>query len=543
MRTKGWAEALGKNDGWESRPHRGLFWACGVCLALYLAYATFLAQSPVLTGTWETISSLLWFLACGAAIFIILMWACRRWRGAGKAANPVKDKFSFRFFLQSLGLSLLILVFGFLGCYPGGVSYDVYNQWTQAQTGLFNGWHPVFHTLLIGLGMRLTGGSYPLVLLLQILTFSLALSWLMEALRGWGVPKALLLAAQGLVVLTPVVGNSLMYLWKDDAMSIGAVLLCAGCVNGYFTRGAWFEKPRNAVITGLLLAYTTLVRHNAMFYTLPLMACLLLCYRAQWKKLLLTAGVMALGVGLVMGPLYGALDIIQPENTLEESVGIPMAILFDARLDQPDALDEETGAFLARLVTDEVFAAKYKRGNYNSIKFEYPREYISYTPRSKLLRMTLSTIANDPRVAFESFNAVTDLVWDVTGKNEGVERVRNSGDLQEVVPGQGRLNRLGAALQTLLEVSMSWLPLRYITQNIGVQMALLLLSALWALYRGGCRALTLCVPILLYNLGTMLLLCGNDARFFQFSMVISIPTMLTFGLNPNPGEKGVRING
>lgn len=534
MRTNGWAGVP-----WQSKPHKVLFWACAVCLSLYLAYVTFLAHSPVFLGTWETLVSLAWFLALGLMLFCGLVLACRRLESHGRLVTK-KSKASPLFFLGSMGLSLCILGCSFLASYPGAVSYDVYNQWIQARTGLYNSWHPVFHTLLMGLGIRM-GASYPLLVLGQVLCFSAALAYLMETLRAWGLPKALLLVVQGLVAASGLVGNSMMYLWKDNAMTLGTVVLCAQGVNVYLSKGAWLEKRRNAICIGLALAFTTLVRHNAMFFTLPLLACLLLCYRGQMKKLLWTAGVMALCVGLVMGPLYGSLDLIQAQNTLEESVGIPMTVLFDARLKNPEALDEEAKAFLRELVSDEVFTAQYRQGNYNSIKFEFPREYIAKTPPEKLLRMTLSTLGQDPRTAFGAVNTLTDLVWDVTGNNEGIETIRNSGDLPEVPFQNTRMNQLGKSLQALIQIPMEWAPLRWTFQNIGVQFAALLICGLWALYRSGPRALALCGPILCYNLGTMLLLCGNDARFFQFSMVISIPSILALSLRPEtqaiPAEK------
>ena len=49
--------------------------------------------------------------------------------------------------------------------------------------------------------------------------------------------------------------------------------------------------------------------------------------------------------------------------------------------------------------------------------------------------------------------------------------------------------------------------------------------SLRALRRNGTRALMICLPTLLYNLGTMCVLCGPDARFFSFS-----PLWCTFAL-------------
>ena len=67
-------------------------------------------------------------------------------------------------------------------------------------------------------------------------------------------------------------------------------------------------------------------------------------------------------------------------------------------------------------------------------------------------------------------------------------------------------------------------------------MLLLLLVTLWSLRRSGAASLTLAFPTLTYNLGTMALLCGNDARFFQFTMTISIASVLALIYLPKEEE-------
>ena len=83
------------------------------------------------------------------------------------------------------------------------------------------------------------------------------------------------------------------------------------------------RRPRNAVAFGLTLAAATLLRHNAILWTLPLLVCALLCFPWGRRGAALAAGAAALALVLVRGPLYGALDVIYPDNTTEESVGIP----------------------------------------------------------------------------------------------------------------------------------------------------------------------------------------------------------------------------
>ena len=514
---------LARNKRWGQG--RGLWLACAFCVSLYLSYVTFLAQSALFKGMPETIYSLAWFVAYAVAWFAGLLWTFRR-AGCGlRWIKARRQKFPLRFFLLSAGIALLITACSLLANYPGGISYDVYNQWMQALTGEYNSWHPVFHTLLIRLGLLVTG-QYPLLLALQLVFFSLTMAYLAATLATWGIPRGLVLVLQGLVITSSIVCNSLMYLWKDNAMTMGAAVLCAQCLNVYFSKGEWIRKRRNAVMMGLMLCLITLVRHNGFFYTAPIIIILLLCYRQSLSRVLLICGSAALSLLLVMGPLYGVLDIVHPHNTFEESVGIPMTMLLDVRVKNPGAMDAESRTFLDGLAEPEFVATHYRLGDYNSIKFAYPREKINAVPFSTLLRMVTSTLRNDPLNSFEAFNAVTGLVWDVTGKNQGTVAVSNAGYLEAYPVQYSHVNQLGEKLENLFHIPLRLAPLRWVFENIGVQMAILLVCGLWALYRNGPRSLILSLPMILYNLGTMLLLCGNDARFFQFFMVLALPSSL-----------------
>ncbi len=509
---------------WQSGAHRTLFWLCAVCLGFYFSYVLFLARSPLFAGGAETVATLFFFVVFAGLALGALLLFCRRWQGLSWL-RAEKEKLDVRFFLLCMGVSLLILGVGLLACYPGASIYDNYNQWHQAHTGQYNDWHPAFHTLLMWLGTRVVD-EYPWLVFLQILCFSAALSYLMSTLKAWGLPGWLLALTAGLISASECVGNVLMYPGKDNAMTLGIMVGCAQMVNVYFSRGKWLAKPLHAVLLGLALAFATLVRHNAFFFTAPLALCLLLCYRAQIKAGLLAVGVGLLCVLLVTGPLYGALSVRRPDNGFEESVGVPMTILLDMRLKNPEEMDGETQAFLWEFMTDEDFAKYYRKGNYNSVKFIANRTLLPEADREAFFGMVLDAVRNDPENAFVSYNDLTDLVWGVDGKDEATMPVANEGYLKQYLFADSPLNRFGAAAQHILRAPLKAQPLRFLFMNIGVQLALLLVAGLWSLYRAGPRALVLCLPVLLYDLGTMLLLCGNDARFFQFSMVISLPLVL-----------------
>ena len=386
-----------QRNHWQSKAHRAWFFLCAVCLAFYGAYVLYLSQSGFLTDGVQTAAAVCWFLLLSAGLFFAFLWGCPRLRPASSRENP---RFDLPVFFGSAALALFVLGFAFLSCYPGGVSYDAANQWQQAQSGQFNNWHPVFHTLLIWLVTRVYQ-HYGFVVLVQIAGFSLALGYAAASVRRTGAPRWLCLSCAGLAALMDPVRNTMMYVGKDNAMTIGCLLLFGQTVQLIRTRGAWLSKIRNALCFGLALAFTTLVRQNGFLLTLPLGVLAIGCYFRRQKKGILTGALCCLGcLVLIQGGLYSQLDIVYPDNTLEEAVGLPMTLLCNARQQEPGLLDGETRAFLNSLADEEGWQNTYRRSDYNSIKFTFFREKIQYRTAAELLSMAARTAAADPRLAF-----------------------------------------------------------------------------------------------------------------------------------------------
>ena len=85
----------------------------------------------------------------------------------------------------------------------------------------------------------------------------------------------------------------------------------------------------------------------------------------------------------------------------------------------------------------------------------------------------------------ESIKVVTGVGRGSTGGNEGVEAVRNEDEIEKAGDGIGKMNEVGKAVLTVLDAPMQLAPLRWLCQNIGVQLLLLLFVTLLALYRYG----------------------------------------------------------
>lgn len=511
---------------WRSRAHQAWFRLCEVCLSLYIGYAAWLANSALFVSRAQTLAALSVYALICFGLYLTMDAGTALLCDRSPKSATVREHSDPRVFLLAFGIALAVLGISYAACYPGGVNYDISNQWQQAHSGEYNNWHPVFHTLLIR-GLTLVCDRYSFCVLVQIAVFSVLLSHLTATLHRHGAPAWLALAVHALTVLTPLVRNTLMYAGKDSAMTLGVLALTAQAVDMLYSRGAWLQKPMHAVSMGLLLGAVSLLRVNALLWTLPFLLCVLFAYCPARRGAALAAGVMTGFMALVQGPVYGALDIVYPQNTVEESVGLPMTVLCDIRQREPDKLGEQAMAFLARLAPDEVWETAYIPHNYNSVKFTYPREYIQEMPLMELLDMSVRAAAAAPRTAFEAVNGLTGLVWDITGRDLAYLSVRNSGEIASARYENTRLTATGKRAAGMLDAVMTFAPLRWLTRNLGVQLLFLLLVTLWALRRHGCQTLLLTLPTLLYSLGTMLLLCGNDARFFHFAMTVSLPSLVS----------------
>jgi len=454
-------------------------------LSVYFTFVVYIGHSRLLfTGKLNTISVFITGVLLFFVIYNLFIFICYRFRNNGfhiDSKKLIRGKTFIIFFLLCWLPLLCLLIVKF----PGLISPDTENQWKQVQTFMFNDWHPVIHTLLIWLLTRIVN-HHGFVVFVQISVFSIGVGYLMATLETWGFSKRWLLISGLVIAINPYTINRMMYFQKDITFTILLTYTSIMLINIYLSDGAWFNKFFNIISFSIITALASMVRHNGIFFTVPLLILVLVFYLKRTIRVLIAVLSVPLVIFLVKVPLYSALNVKYPHNTYIESVGIPMTIMGDVLIKNPKALSPETKAFLYSIASDEQWRFSYKTGNYNTIKFRFPfSDVIKTIPVNEFFKMTLNTIKKSKLEAFHAFCDVTAIVWELN-----------------ILP-----NLLG---------------------YIGGLFLVLLFAGIFALSRKKITALLLVVPPLMYNLGTMLLLCGsNDTRFFHFNAVITLPMVLT----------------
>ena len=439
-----------------------------------------------------------------------------------KPRAPASGRGKRMVLLLGFGITALILLVWLFAYHWGVFSPDSYEQLEQAQTGVYSDWHPVWHTLLFfSLPLKLFGSRLAIVPF-QLFFFSVAMGCCfltLNELSGIRYALAALLA----VMLNPVLLDELVFPWKDTAFAMTAMLASLMALRLWCLERDWTHSLGGAVLLGLLLANATLFRHNGILFSgFLLIALFFIQKKKNWVVML---AVFALFLVAVKGPLYAALDVEKPERRTLETMGLPLTVIANVVTQRPDLLDEETEEFAVSIAPLEVWQERYECGDFNSFKFMLDletRDRIDAVGRGKILRMMRSCFRNDPLDAAKGLFCLTDLVYAV--EDTGI------GDLQTPAYNLYEYRLAYGIVKEYRQIFSRSIfhYLGYIGTTLAVMLAAMLAKCSLS-DRQDWKRILLCLSVFCYDFGTMLLLTGEDHRFFQVSfLVCPVFTLLMF---------------
>jgi len=305
----------------------------------------------------EIIPFILCFLIC-AVINVLVVIAVQ------KLDLGIKNE-RLKHAINQLGdTKLLLIVWGvifvswlpaYIVCFPGILSYDIVNQTRDALGVITNNAHPVLHTFLLRVFMRLGDGvfgSYEVGLgilaLIQMVILSYSLARVVLLLKKYKVPM--------LIVVFTAICSALWFMNACLSISMikdalySAFLVLFGC---HFTEiviapGQYIKKKKNLIllfVIGFLLCAT---RNNGFHIYVFCFAGLLLLRIKDIKK---TKGYIALIAAIVLpvfaykiytGPVFDAWDI--KPGPVTEAFCVPIQQLKRVECYRSEMLNEEQAA-------------------------------------------------------------------------------------------------------------------------------------------------------------------------------------------------------
>jgi hypothetical protein len=376
-------------------------WLCGDFLVLVIPVQ---APAAMHTGWAQLLFTLGTGLLLGAALFALAALLSRPQAPSPAAPRPVR-RFAW------LGYALPMLVSGLvylLALWPGLMSQDSYDQWSQPVNGQFSNTHPVFHTLIL-LALRQVWDSPAMIALAQIAALALAAGVALARLERHGARRSLLWLSAFLLALSPLNGGMAVTLWKDvfyAAAFLGFFICLAEMV---FTRGEWAGKSAHLALAAALALLTALLRHNGAPVVSGTLLVFGLAYVRQRARLLASAAAVFAVWVAVNGPLYSALGVM-PMITRAQIPAHHIA----AHLAAGTPLTSEQKTFLERVMP---LKSKWKYSCYNSEDTFYSPQFDrAYADQhlGQLNGIFLALLRSNPRVDLRTLLCVSSAAWRVT---------------------------------------------------------------------------------------------------------------------------------
>lgn len=435
-----------------------------------------------------------------------------------------ENKKYFMWFIIGFSISFLIMMLYFYAFFPGSFTSDNIQQWEQVQSGQFSNWHPVLHTYLIYLVSRIIN-HYSFVVFIHILLFSCACGYLLTAMARWKLPKWCMILTEAFIILNPMTRHMFIGLLKDATFSICVLILSAFLINIFLSKGNWFKSIKNCSCFTIIIVLLTIIRHNGLLLTVPLMLLMIWIIKKQSKRIIIAGLIALFCIVMIKNPMYNMLDVERPQNEFLESVGIPMTILCNIKVQEPGRLTEDANKVMNAIgYKDEVWDS-YEYGNFNSIKWNSGAcEYLNQVNKKHFMTMIGQMIIKEPALSLQAVYQLTRMGWDIRGN---VNWNINTACYDNQWEYKWDDNRAGIRNTIFKTDIFMWTKFtKYFFSFAGVYIILLMLVGFLCSKRYGLSVLYIVLPVLCYDFGTMLLLCGTDYRFFHFNSMIVIPLCL-----------------
>ena len=430
-------------------------------------------------------------------------------------------------FAVSTAITLMIFMTCFAAAYPGTFETDCITQLKQTVSGVYDDWHPIWHTLVcFTLPYKLTGQAASIVVF-QILYLSAAIGFMtMVIYKGAGLTACII--SYLYIVLNPFTLYISVSPLKDVGFGAACLVAMTLAADMYFDRDTVKPAVWKCILLGFMMANASIFRHNGLLFSVFLIFALFFhIIRSRW---IVTACVFALSYFVIQGPVCSLVHAQHSETAVIQVVGLPMCIIGNTAVDTPDLMDEETEEFVYSIAPKEVWEDRFVRGNFNRMKYGglHNPDAIEEKGVLPIVKMALRCAAASPQASLESFFALTDFVY-------GFD-VRNKADIDVIVLGEAD-NDLGITYQgndTIAHIMELYHKTAMVKgYNFILKLGfsvLIVISVILAVCRLNSwtdwKRIFSAFPILAYDFGTMLLLSGHDARFFFMSFLICPLTVI-----------------
>lgn len=302
--------------------------------------------------------------------------------------------------------SILVWSLSLLVFWPGMLSNDSLGQWGQALSGQMGDWHPIFHTFLLSVLMRIWY-SPALPAMLQITVLSLVFAQGLGLLHHYGTPRWVLWPAAVIFAVFPFNPLFSITLWKDVPYAIALLALFILFLRIALTSGAWLEQKRSWLWLGLAGFAVAAFRQNGPAVAFLSILGLVFFFKPHWRAILRGLAVALLAWIGVKGLLNWAYN---PESGNSSQANLILLSHIAAHVEAETELNPDESVYLNRLMplSDWESDCCYIGGLSYNPDFDR-RTYLENF--SENLRLTVNLFLRDPLVDLRQQLCASEMNW------------------------------------------------------------------------------------------------------------------------------------
>ena len=314
------------------------------------------------------LSFVLCFAICSAVNILVLCVIPQKdhclFRKINEKISTRLDRYDDRILFWVLWAFIFIMWLpAYLILYPGVLSYDMISQTTSALGQITNNHHPVLHTWLIRVFMRMgmnLFSSYEsglgMLSLLQMIVLSYALSRLVMLLKKKAVPILIVIGTAVLSAVWFMNACLSVTMIKDTLHAAFLVLFCCHYVEIATNPLEYIGQKRNLVFFPIVSFFMCAFRNNGIHIYLFCFAALLVLRVSRIRKVKSYLPLIAVVVLPVImfkvytGPVFNALGI-EP-GQVREALSIPIQQLQRVAVTKESELSGEQTEMIGYYITD-----------------------------------------------------------------------------------------------------------------------------------------------------------------------------------------------
>jgi len=485
----------------------------------------------------------LWLIPIFCILFLILFGVLyEKIEGISIEIIGENHKNVFAVFIISFVIILIGQVIYWMSYYPGGFNLDALGQWDQVHgKQQLNNWHPVLTTLFYWI-LSQFNDSLAFCIFVQLVVFAFSLSYFFMELYKNGINKWFIIISSIVVAINPAIGMNNVCLIKDVPFSIVIIWIWLMIYKIYLSKGNWITRIENMFLLVLAFTALSLIRHNAIFLSVPVVIIGIITYRKYYKYFISVSMISVLLLMIIEGALFSTFKVEQHSNMVGEMVGVPMAIMANAYINDYENTPNDVKDFLEEIAPYSEWQRLYFVGEWDSCKWELGGiELLKDDSLLDVIGLTYKTVISCPQAAYESIRENMRMVWQIIGPSYWSPWVyieENEYGIEE-----GNVKPF-YNIEQLIEESENNILASAIFWNIGFEIVIFLLINWIAFIKRKYNSIIFITPIITYDLLTMCLLSGPSFRYFYFNSVLFFPVIgIILGMcSCNKVENEIRKN-